>query len=106
MRSTAIEIVQYRNASNFVPLHRIYLGAKVSAAVENNTHGLSKPDLEAFQKRCLGFLIESVNQICMRFSFKSVILKNMSFIHPRVVLKRNVTSIAPLASLVPGINRA
>lgn len=103
MRRTAIENVQYRNPSNFVPLHKIYLGAKVSAAVENNTHGLSKSDLEAFQKRCLGFLIESVNQIYMRFPFKSLVLKNISFIHPRVVMNRNITSIAPLASLVPGI---
>ena len=63
MRSTAIENIQYGKPSNFVPLRRIYLGAKVSAAVENKTHGLTKLDLEAFQKRCLNFLIESVHQI-------------------------------------------
>ena len=103
VRSTAIENIQYRNPSNFVPLHRIYLGAKVSAAVENKSHGLSKPELEAFQKRCLEFLIESVNQIYMRFPFKSLILKNISLIHPRVVMERNTAFIAPLASLVPGI---
>ena len=103
LKRTTVENVKYRDPSYFVPLDRIYFGAKVTAAIANNTHGLSQPNLEAFRKRCLGFLIESVNQICMRFPFKSLVLKNISFISPKVVMKRDVVSIAPLASLVPGI---
>ena len=39
----------------------------------------------------------------MRFPFKSLVLKNIGFINPEVVMKRDVVSIAPLASLVPRI---
>lgn len=99
LRKTAVANVQYRDPSNFVLLNEIYLGPKVAAAVTNNTHGLSKQN----QKRCLSFLIESVRQISMRFPFRELILKNLSFIDPKEVKSRNVVSIGPLASVFPGI---
>lgn len=83
LRKTAVENVQYRDPSNFVPLNELYLGPKVAAAVTNSTLGLTNQNLEAFQKRCLSFLIESVNQICMRFPFKDKTLENLRFINPK-----------------------
>lgn len=49
------------------------------------------------------FFIESVKQICVRFYFRNSVLKRMSAIDPKSVVKREVASIAPLASLLPGI---
>lgn len=94
--------MQYRDPSNFVPLNKLYLGPKVAAAVTNSTLGLTNQNLEAFQKRCLSFLIESVNQICMRFPFKDKTLENLRFINPKEVKSRKIASIGPLSSAFPG----
>lgn len=51
-----MEHVQYKEPSYFVPLDKMYLGAKVAAAVSNNTHGFS-------QQRCLGFFIKGISDM-------------------------------------------
>lgn len=75
----------------------------MAAAVTNNTHGLLKQNLKAFQKRCLSFFIESVFEISMRFPFREIILNKLSFIDPKEVKSRNVVSIGPHGSVFPGI---
>ncbi|XP_037786399.1 uncharacterized protein LOC119582249 [Penaeus monodon] len=69
--------------------YEIYLGGKVTAAIAQNTHGLSQPNVEEFLKRCLNFLIE--------------MFKHLRLIDSKVVLKKSEPSIAPLVSLLPGI---
>ena len=103
LQNTAVQDVQYRNPSHFLPLNEIYLGGKVTAAIAQNTHGLSRPSLEEFQKRCLNFLVESVSQICKRFPFRNAVFKQLRLIDSKVVLKKSEPSIAPLVSLLPGI---
>ncbi|XP_066990850.1 zinc finger protein 862-like [Macrobrachium rosenbergii] len=103
LRKTSVENVQYQDPRHFMPLQNMYLGPKVTASISNNIHGLPQQAIEEFRKRCLGFFIESVRQICMRFDFRNPILKRMSAIDPKSVVKREVASIAPLASLLPGI---
>ena len=103
LRKTCVENVQYQDPRHFMPLQNMYLGPKVTASSAYNTHGLPQQAIDEFRKRCLGFFIESVKQICMRFDLRNPVLKRMSAIDPKYVVKKEVPSIAPLASLLPGI---
>lgn len=98
---TEIEKIEYRNPRFFLEIENIYLGAHVTSAVANNTHGLNTEELVQFRKCCLEFLIEGCSQIVKRFDNKNKateILKQLSIISADEVMSKKCSSIAPLAS--------
>lgn len=102
LKNTDDSKLQYRNPNHFLPLDKIYLGPKVTAALSNKI--LSKLEEDTFRKNCLSFYIEAANQIYKRFSFNSremVILKMLSFLNPSEI--QSTESLGPIGVKFPSI---
>lgn len=104
LRETSLKDVQYKNPSKFVPIEKMYLGAKVTVALAStNTHNVSLEQLNSFRLRCLEFLIESVHQIYLRFSFNNKVMTELEFLDPKNVMDKKVQSIATICSMFPNL---
>ncbi|KAL3224003.1 hypothetical protein MRX96_027070 [Rhipicephalus microplus] len=105
LEATPLSDVQYKDPAKFLPLEKIYLGAKPTAALSGGTHGLNDDQIHNFRLRCLEFFIEAARQIYLRFPLKSHQLKNLRVLDPKVVMGKTIPSIAPLAVSFPLIVR-
>ncbi|XP_075543858.1 zinc finger BED domain-containing protein 5-like [Dermacentor variabilis] len=86
LEATPLSDVRYKDPAKFLPLEEIYLGAKPTAALAGNTHGLNDNQVHNFRLRCLDFFIEAAHQIYLRFPLKSEQVKNLRVIDANVVL--------------------
>lgn len=101
LEATPLPDVQFKDPTKFLPLDFMYIGAKPTAALASNLHGLDKSQIHNFRLRCLEFFIEAAHQIHQRFSLKSDLMKNLRVLDPKVVANKEVSSIAPLAVSLP-----
>lgn len=103
---TPLENIEYKNPHNFLEIENIYLGAKISAAITDKSHGLTDGELLNFRKHCLEFLIEGCHQIYKRFDPKNKstqILRKLTIISPSEVISKEHNSIASLAIEFPNL---
>ncbi|CAN7940207.1 unnamed protein product [Ixodes hexagonus] len=73
----------------------MYLGAKPTAELVSNLHGLDKSQVHNFRLRCLEFFIKAAHEI-RGFPVKSDLM-NLQVVDPKVVANKEVSSIVPLA---------
>lgn len=99
----AIEKIDYKNPHNFVKLEDIYVGAENSAFLLCPDNRITKEKEVFFRTRYLDFLIESVNQINIRFDFANDVLLKLELINPVNVKKGSSNSIIPLAIHFPNL---
>lgn len=99
----AIEKIDYKNPHNFLKLEDIYVGAENSAFLSRPDNGITKEQEVFFRTRCLHFLIESIDQINIRFDFANDVLLKLELINPENVKKGSSASIIPLAMHFPNL---
>ncbi|CAH1379246.1 unnamed protein product, partial [Tenebrio molitor] len=101
VKTTNIDVIEYRNPRYFLNLNEMYLGPKL--AVEFATHGkYTETEKEEFRKRCLDFYIECISQINKRFLFQSNFVKSLKlleFMDPKKI--ESIASLGPIAISFP-----
>ncbi|KAG0435274.1 hypothetical protein HPB47_018584 [Ixodes persulcatus] len=99
--ATPMPNVRFKDPSNFLALDEMYLGAKPIATLADNMHGLDKTQVHNFRLLCRDFLIEAAQQIHQRLPLKSKQIKELRVPDPKIVVSKDVPSIAPLAMSFP-----
>lgn len=93
--------INYTNPNLYLPVNDIYVGGKVLASITSLLAEklITYKQVEEFKTRCLGFYVESVNQINKRFPFRTMQpLQYLKIIDPKTVQNHEVSSLGPMAS--------
>ncbi|KAJ8929610.1 hypothetical protein NQ314_017687 [Rhamnusium bicolor] len=85
------------NPRNFLPIDKIYFGAKIqNSSLDNYV-------LNGVKIKCLDFYIKSIRQIFDRFPLKNSVFEQSKFIDPKHVISRKTQSISEISIHFPNL---